>query len=462
MAARITRREFLRGPASVAVAALVAPLVTACGGPSSSAGVSTGKPQLEMWAFSQTRTAWQQRAFKQYYSQGDGRGTPIKYGGEFDINFLVLPYSQMHDKMMITTQAGQGGPDIVDIEISRYSQFIKGGSAAFVPLNEYMKDYGGAEALFTGSATDPWSWKGEIHGLGNELNACAMAYRWDLYDQYGVQLPIKTYEEMAEAGKKLQKDTNGKIYLIDFDINGWGYWWIMTLQQGGGFFDSDGRPKWQEPAGVRTMQYMQTALYGARLDGKDAWAMVQPAGPSRNAVFANGEVLTLLGPSWNISGFPRQNLKQTDGKWMVQPMPLWGGASGGAPTATWGGTGVCVPQTTRHRDWAVEFVLWEHFTPDAVIEDFRERQVWPTLKKAWSNPELTAAIPWFNNQAVGPIINDVADQIPKWFNSPFWPEGTDAFTRVGLVPALQGKREPAQTLSDATAEAQQIMNFESA
>src|SRR5215831_20221216 len=135
MAARITRREFLRRPAGVAVAALAAPLVTACGGPRSG-GASDGKPQLEMWAFSRTRTAWQERAFKQYYKQGDGRGTRFKYVGEFDINFLVLPYSQMHDKMMITSQAGQGGPDIVDVEISRYSQFIKGDAVAFVPLNE--------------------------------------------------------------------------------------------------------------------------------------------------------------------------------------------------------------------------------------------------------------------------------------------------------------------------------------
>src|SRR5919201_1511664 len=210
MAARITRREFLRGPASVAVAALVAPLVTACGGPSSSAGVSTGKPQLEMWAFSQTRTAWQQRAFKQYYSQGDGRGTPIKYGGEFDINFLVLPYSQMHDKMMITAWAGQGGPDIVDVEISRYSQFIKGGTNNFVKLNDYISQHGGTQGLYTGSATDPWSWQGAINGMGNELNACAMAYRHDLYDKFGIQVPIKTYEDLAEAGKKVRKDSGGQ------------------------------------------------------------------------------------------------------------------------------------------------------------------------------------------------------------------------------------------------------------
>ncbi len=459
----LTRRRVLAGGVGMVGSAMMTLAAAGCGAPASGS-TGAGRPVLEMWAFSQTRTAWQQRAFKKYYSQGDGRGTPIRYGGRFDINFLVLPYSQMHDKMMITTQAGQGGPDIVDIEISRYSQFIKGGVVAFVPLNDYMKPFGGEEALFKGSATDPWSWKGEIHGLGNELNACAMAYRWDLFEQYGIKAPIATYEEMAEAGRKLQRDTNGKVFMIDFNPTGWdsSYWWIMALQQGGGLFDSDGRPRWDDAIGVRTMKFIQEALHGPALDDKNVWGMVSPSGPSRYAAFINGEILTILGPSWNISGFPRQNLKQTDGKWMVQPMPLWASAPNSAPTATWGGTGVSVPRTARHRDWAIEFVLWEHFTPDAVIEDYRERQVWPTLKKAWSNPELTAPIPWFNNQRVGDVISQIADKIPKWYNSPYWPEGTDAFTRVGVVPALQGKRDPAQTLREATAEALRIINFESA
>jgi arabinosaccharide transport system substrate-binding protein len=451
------------GSLAFAGAAVFSPLLSACG-PAGSGGGSGGKPRLEMWAFSQTRTAWQKRAFEKYYSQGDGRGTPIRYGGKFELNFLVLPYSQMHDKMMITTQAGQGGPDIVDIEISRYSQFIKGGVVAFVPLNDHLKPFGGTDALFTGSATDPWSWQGQIHGLGNELNACAMAYRWDLFDQYGIKAPIQTYEDMAEAGKELQRDTNGKVFLFDPNPTGWdsSYWWITNLQAGGGLFDNEGRPKWDDATGVRTMKFLQQALYGPNLDGKDAWAMVQASGASRYAAFINGEILTILGPSWNISGFPQQNFKQTSGKWMVQPMPLWGSVPNSAPTATWGGTGVSVPRSASHPDWAVEFVLWEHFTPDAVIEDYRERQVWPTLKKAWNLPDFTAPVAWFNNQKVGDVINAVADKIPKWYNSPFWPEGTDAFTRVGVVPALLNKRDPTQTLPDAKAEARRIINFESA
>jgi arabinosaccharide transport system substrate-binding protein len=459
-----TRRRVLGSALALAGASPAMLLMGACGEGGGRPGVpgGGGRPQLEMWAFSQTRTAWQKRAFEKYYRQGDGRGTPIRYGGTFDINFLVLPFNQMHDKMMITTQAGQGGPDIVDIEIGRYSQFIKGGVVGFIPLNGPMAAFGGEAALFTGSATDPWSWRGEIHGLGNELNACAMAYRWDLYEQYGISVPITTYEDLAEAGRKLQRDTGGRVFIIDFDVGGAGYWWVMTLQQRAGYFDSDGIPAWDAPAAVRTMAYMQEGLYGPRKDGQGAWAMVPPAGPSRNAAFINGEILTLLGPSWNISGFPRQNLSQTAGKWMVQPLPLWRDVPDCAPTATWGGTGVCVPRTARYPQQALDFVLWEHFTPDAVVEDYRERQVWPTLKKAWSLPELTEAIPWFNNQPVGRLINDVAGEIPKWFNSPYWPEATDAFLRVGLVPALQQRQDPARTLPAAKQEAQRIIDFESA
>jgi arabinosaccharide transport system substrate-binding protein len=160
-------------------------------------------------------------------------------------------------------------------------------------------------------------------------------------------------------------------------------------------------------------------------------------------------------------------MKQTEGKWMVQPMPVWESVQS-APTATWGGTGVCVSKAGRYRDFALDFVLWEHLTPEAVIEDYKERNVWPTLKAAWTHPKtkdvFTAPDPWFNKQDVGSIVRDVADKIPKWYNSPFWNEGTDAMTRVGLVPALQGSnpQDPAETLPAAAKEAERIIAFESA
>jgi len=448
-----SRRQFLRAAAAVGGMTVLAPLLAACG----SSGRLAGKPTLEMWAFSDTRTKWQKNGFNTYYSKGDTQGVRADYAGKFNLNFLTLPYGQMHDKLMITAQAGQGGPDIADVEISRYSQFIKGGVNVFISLNDRIQQHGGTEQLYTGSATDPWSWKGEINGLGNELNACAMAYRFDLFEKYGIAAPIKTYEQMADVGKKLQKDSGGKAYLLDIDPTSWGYWWMLTQQQGGGFFNAQGQPEWQEEAGVRTLQFLQDALY------KDKWAMVTPVGPSRNSAFVNGQILSILGPSWNIVGFPQQNLEPTKGKWTMQPMPIWQSVKS-APTATWGGTGVSVPRSSAYVDMAADFVVWEHFTPAAVLADFTYRQVWPTLKKAWSSPVLTAPIAWFNNQQAGQIIEQVAGQIPKWYNSPFWPEGTDAMTRVALAPALAetNQQEPKQALQEAAAATNKIIRFESA
>ncbi len=147
--------------------------------------------------------------------------------------------------------------------------------------------------------------------------------------------------------------------------------------------------------------------------------------------------------------------------WQLQPFPRW--EPGGSRTATWGGTGVSVLRTSPLAEEAVDFVVWEHTTTEAVMFDFEERQVWPTYKPAFEDPRLTQPIPFFNNQQVGELIEEVSDEIPKWYNSPFWPETTDACVRVGITPTLQEAAiAPEQALNAAQQAAQEIIEFQTA
>jgi len=395
--------------------------------------------RLEFWAFSETRIWWQKRAHELYKQ---------RVNPKLEIDWIVLPYGQMHDKLLIAAEAGAGGPDIADVEISQFSKFLKG-RTNFVPLNEAIQAMGGTDKLYTASATDPWSWKGVIYGLGNELNTCLLAYRWDIFDQYGLKTPIQTWQEFAEVGKRLKEASRGEVALTDFPDQSWGIWWMMTLQQGGGFFDSEGWPIINNEKGVRTLDYHQRAVY------EDKWAIITPIGPAYNTALAAGKIATQLGPSWRFSGFMRQAVAQTKGKWMLQPFPRW--EPGGSRTATWGGTGVCVVRDSFYRDAAVAFVVWEHMTPEAVLFDFEKRNVWPTLKPAWSDPRLTEPIDFFNNQRVGEVIREVSPEIPKWYNSPFWAEVTDATVRVGITPAMQGRVPAKQALDAAYEEAMRVI-----
>ena len=171
----------------------------------------------------------------------------------------------MHDKVMIAGQAGSGGPDIADIEISQFGRFIKG-EVIFADLTPRLEKIGALNNLYRPSATDPWSWKGRVYGLGNELNTCLLSYRWDIWKKAGVRTPIKTWDEFVDQARRYHRDT-GK-YLIDFPFNDWGSWWMLTLQEGGGFFGPDGQLTFDSPKGLKTLAFMQNAI-------KDGWATLR-------------------------------------------------------------------------------------------------------------------------------------------------------------------------------------------
>ena len=435
---RTSRRRFIKQIGAAGSLFLGGALMSGCAAPASSTGA---KPTLDFWAFSSTRIAWQKKAFELYKQEKKP---------DFDINWLILPYNQMHDKVMITAQAQSGGPDIADIEISQFSRFIKG-DVIFFDLTPKLQQANVLDQMYRPSATDPWSWQNKVYGLGNELNTCLMSYRWDIYEKAGVKTPIETWDDFVVQAKKFNKDTGNA--LIDVEYTGWGQWWIMTLQQGGGFFGPDGQPALDAPPGIKTLSFQKQAI-------TDGWSILRPTGQGYNVALGSGAIATLLGPSWNFSGFVQQNLPKTKGQWRLQPLPRW--EPNGSRTATQGGTGVCVLKTSQMADAAADFVIWEHTNTPAVMFDFEERQVWPTYRPAFEDPRLTQPIPFFDNQRVGELIQQVSPEINKWYNSPYWPETTDAAVRVGITPALQTAQPAASALAAAQQQATRIIAFESA
>lgn len=438
----VNRRTFMKVAAgTVAGGGLSEILLSGCA-PAFNTGA---KKILNFWAFTDTRTAWQKKAFELYKKAKNP---------DFEINWTNFPYQQMHDKVLVTALAGSGGPDIADIEIGQFSRYIKG-DVIFVDLAPKLKAMGELDNFYHPSATDPWSWQGKIYGMGNELNTCLLSYRWDIWQKAGVKTPINTWDEFAQEAIRFHKDTGN--YLLDMPLDDSRWWWLMTLQQKGGFFGPDGQPTLNTAPSINTMAFQKKAI-------TDGWAVLTQPGNQAQAYWAgtiSGRIASLLGPSWNFSGGAQQNAAQTAGKWHLQPMPRW--TPDGSPTATWGGTGVSVLKTSSSVDEAVDFVTFEHTTPEALLNDFQIRQVWPTYKPAFSSPLLSQPLPFFDNQKVGSLINQVSPLINTWYNSPYWPETTDALTRLGLTPCLlQSDVAPEQSLNNAQNEAKKIINFETA
>lgn len=441
----LSRRDFLKRAGQLALISAVGALASGCATPPPENGRFAERIQLEEWNFSDTRIWWQKEALKLYQ-----RTHP-----NIDIRWVTLPYGEMHEKLLMTVMAGTGSPDIADVEISAFSRFLKQPQPGFLPLNDRLRLLGALDQIFyTASATDPWSWQGKVYGLGNELNVCLWCYNWQILQQYKINLPITTWDQFAEEGKALYSRSGGKVVLMDFNDLGWGDWWVRALEGGGGFFDEKGAPILTRDVNVRALQYAYDAVY------TDKWSITTPVGNAYNAALLSRSIASIIGPSWRFSGFVRQALPKTAGWWMVQLMPRW--SFGGGGSATWGGTGVCAMRGGRYPEQAADYIVWEHTTPEAVLLDFKKRNVWPTLRAAWSAPELKQPIDFFNNQNVGEFIEKAAPLIPKWYNSPYWAEVTDATTRLAITPAMHNLVPPAEALKNAQDNSLYLISVESA
>src|SRR5919198_6290464 len=178
---------------------------------------SSGAP-LEFWAFAPDRLDFVKEVLKSH--------------PELNVNFRVFPYREMHDKLLTALTSGKGAPDIADVEISRFGQFLKG-EVPFVPLDDRLG--ADVEQVHKPAATDPWSWKGKIYGIGNELNCVLFAYRKDVMDDLGVKGPFATWDQVIDAGKKVVSGGKSKMFGLH-DLS-FGDYYMLTQSAGSQLFE---------------------------------------------------------------------------------------------------------------------------------------------------------------------------------------------------------------------------------
>ncbi|MFS8573559.1 MAG: extracellular solute-binding protein, partial [Clostridia bacterium] len=299
--------------------------------------------------------------------------------------------------------------------------------------------------LYTGAATAPWTWQGNIYGIGNELNAVLMFYRWDLYENAGLEHPGTTWEEFIENGKKLAATGVKTLAIND---QGWEYWWIIA-SAGNGFFDSQGAVAADNEFGRKTLQLLYDLLHTHEI------AMVAPLDAAYYGAMQADAFAVHLGAPW-YQGFMKDNAASLAGKWKMMPLPVFADGSG-APTATHGGTGTVITNQSRYPDIAWEFIKFANLTVEGQIAAFNMANLFPTYTPAWTDDRLYRTDDYFSGQRPAEIISQVAPLIPPLNNSPYWPEVTDAFTRLVITPVLQNTTTIDRAMQDFRREVDRIM-----
>jgi len=404
-----------------------------CGGEQ---GGGSGGNTLEFWAFDEGRANLGRAALK--------TDAWKEAHGDVKVNFRIFPYEQMHDKLLTSLVSGKGAPDIADVEISRFSNFIKGDELPFLDLTDRIG--GDIDDVYKPAATDPWTWQGKIYGVGNELNTCVLAYRKDLMEDAGVTTPFETWDDVVAAGQEISTADRKMFALHDLAF---GDHYMLSQSAGTAYFDDGGNYIGDNEQSVEAMQYLHDMVY--ELDIADIAPVVASDNwypPQYRAAFKAGRFAALFGPPWHLS-FLLSDVPDQLGKWTVQKLPS--GLGDGLPTANFGGTGQCITTQSENADAAYDLVRIANLTTEGVVADFEARTAYPAYKPAYEDPALQQSQEYFGGQKLGQIYSSLATGLPQFNQSPVWGQATEALNREVITPVMQDKMDAQTALTDLRA-----------
>lgn len=326
--------------------------------------------ELKFWTFQEVHIKFYEDAVKRWNEEFPDR--PIKLKAE------AYPYDNMHNNLLLALQSGTGAPDIVDIELGRFPNYLQG-EPQLLPMNEHVEP---VLDQFIESRFDIYSKDGNYYGLPTHVGATVAYYNKEIMEQAGVDIDsIITWEDYEAAGKKVAENTDAKM--VAFESIDWWSYWPLIKQQGSDFFDENGKATIASDVNIKTLETMEKMIY------EDKSAELAPGGEYHAEEFYGymngGGAASLLMPMWYMSRFT-DYMPDLKGKMVIRPMPKWtedGNRSAGA-----GGTGTAVTNQTEHPELAKEFLAYAKLSEEGNIALWKVLGFDPPMWTVWDKPEI--------------------------------------------------------------------------
>ncbi len=358
----------------------------------------------------------------------------------------TLGYDDLHNNLLISLQTGTGAPDLVDIEISMYANFITGEEQyiPLVPLNSIVEP--DKEVLIMGRF-DNYENYGNYYGVDYHVGAAAMMYNKDILAEAGVNMAdVKTWADFAEAGKVVKEKT-GKYMMAAETTEHWTYYPLIT-QQGSDFFDKEtGEVILDNEVNVKTLQWL--------LDGiKDGYFVEMPGGFCHSeewyAYMNAGNVACIAMPLWYLNRFT-DYMPDLNGKMAVTTMPVW--TEDGGNSAGLGGTGTSITNQCQNVDFVKEFLYFAKISREGAIRTWTQLGFDPIRTDIYDDPEMTkpnAFTDYFGNDVYAVMDATAASITSLSTSNPLYPEALTLVQKTVMFEVLSEKsKTPEESLKNA-------------
>ncbi|MCC8909335.1 ABC transporter substrate-binding protein [Curtobacterium sp. GD1] len=335
-------RTAIRALAITAAAALTVTGLAACS--SGGSGSSGDSKTLTYWASNQGTSLQNDKEVLTPVLKKFTKETGIK------VDLQVIGWNDLQNKIQTAVTSGQG-PDVVNIG-NTWATSLQATGAFQEFGDSEMKAIGGSDkfgkvALSTGGAPGKTVTSVPLYGL-----AYGLYYNKKMFSDAGIEAPT-TWEDLTADAKKL---TSGDKY--GFTIAGGSYTenshfaFITSAQNGGEWFDKDGKPTFTQKANVDGIKRY--------LDLMQSDKVVNPSnaqydnGTQAVSDFANGKAAMML--TQNNANATITSQGMTTDEFGVVPFPT---TADGQDIASFpAGINLSIFKNTKNKDGALKFVKY--------------------------------------------------------------------------------------------------------
>jgi len=303
--------------------------------------------------------------------------------------------------------AGQGLPDVAQVEYYALPQFaLQGSLADLTPF--------GAADLDGDYAPGPWDsvHSGEeIIGLPMDSGPMALFYNKALFDEFGIEVPT-TWEEFAEAGRAFQEQ-DPDVYIAN-DAGDAGFATSLMWQTGGQPWTVDGTNVSLDLTGDEGAQQFAEMWQGMLDDG-----VLSPVAGWTDEWFqgmSNGTIASLPIGAWmpaNLEG----SVPDGAGDWRVAPLPQW--EEGAENSSENGGSSLAIPAEAENQELAYEFIEFANSGEGVGIR--LENGAFPATTADLNSDEfLNQESEYFGGQKINEVLSaSSANVVTDWQYLPF-------------------------------------------
>lgn len=391
--------------------------------------------KLTFWTFQELHTQFMKPAVERWNANPDNP--------KIEVDMQVYPYEEMHNKLTIALQSGEGAPDIVDVEINMFANYLTG-DVQFAPMNEYIEPL---KDVLVMSRFNNYAKDGNYYGADYHIGAVAVYYNTEILEAAGVNYKdIVTWDDFHEAGKKVLEAT-GK------PMTTWEYtdcWSIYPLvnQHGGDWLSPENEVRMDEQVVIDTLAFMKSML-------DDGTAIATPGGNHHAEEYYGwmnaGNCASVVMPFWYTNRFTNY-MPDLNGKMKTGPMPLW--SDGGHKTAQMGGTGTVVVKTSPNVEVAKAFLAEAKLSFEGNVELWTLLGFDPLRMDVYGTPEMSAPNVFFDyyGNDLFDAVSAVLDDIPDTAITSMYPTAADIVKTQMAYELFINGGDPAQVAKDCADE----------